>query len=78
MEEVKRKRGRPKKVKLPEEIQTLVDEVKSKQNNEILKEIQEDSIKEFNEVVKDSSGWDVPLGQEIEYFDANLSYELKV
>jgi len=28
MEEVKRKRGRPKKVKLPEEIKTLVQEVK--------------------------------------------------
>ena len=36
MEEVKRKRGRPKKVaQLPEEIQKIVDEVKEKESQEI-------------------------------------------
>ena len=34
MEEVKRKRGRPKKVKLPEEIKTLVQEVQQEKNTE--------------------------------------------
>nr|DAR62597.1 MAG TPA: AT hook containing protein [Bacteriophage sp.] len=29
MEEVKRKRGRPRKIKLPEEVQTIIDAVKT-------------------------------------------------
>lgn len=70
MEEVKRKRGRPRKVKLPEEIETLVTEVKNKQN---ITQIEEPIIQESKQ---ESSEWDVPIGQEIEYFDSNLSYEL--
>jgi hypothetical protein len=31
----KRKRGRPKKIKLPEEIQTMVEEVEKKQEEQI-------------------------------------------
>lgn len=66
----KRKRGRPRKNKLPEEVQTLVDETleKAKQVEEKPKE---EPIKE-----QTSFEWDVPIGQEIEYFDSNLSYEL--
>lgn len=67
MEEVKRKRGRPKKVKLPEEIQTLVEEVTSKSVEEI-NDIQEPIVESFK--------WDVPINSPIEYFDINLSYEL--
>ncbi len=59
----KKKRGRPKKVQLPEEIQTLVDETLK----EIPKPIQE---------TKPDIVWDVPLGQEIKYFDPRLSYEI--
>lgn len=68
METVKRKRGRPRKNKLPEEIQQLVQEVQSKQETVQ----QPEEVK----VSSDKVEWDVPLGQEIEYFDSNLSYEL--
>ena len=34
MEEIKRKRGRPRKTQLPDEIQKIVDEVKSKEEKE--------------------------------------------
>jgi len=64
--ETKKKRGRPKKVKLPEEIKTLVDETTKLSN----------PPKEKTEEVKRNGDWDVPIGAEIKFFDANLSYEL--
>lgn len=69
MAEVKRKRGRPKKqVILPEEIQTIVQEVEQKaQEISIEPEIIQEEI-EFK--------WDVPIDQEITFFDRDLSYEL--
>lgn len=72
MEQLKKKRGRPKKVKLPEEIQQIISEVETKKEeaNTIEEPIKKTSI----ELPK--SEWDVPLGQQIDYFDANLSYEL--
>ena len=69
MEEIKRKRGRPKKVKLPEEIKTLVQEVQQEKTEPT--KIQEpipESIK--------SSEWDVPKEEYIKFFDKRLSYEL--
>ena len=69
MEEIKRKRGRPKKVKLPEEIKTLVQEVQQEKKTEPTK-IQEpipESIK--------SSEWDVPKEEYIKFFDKRLSSE---
>lgn len=61
----KRKRGRPRKIKLPEEIQTIINEVEDK------------SVAKVSQpVVSSNTEWDVPLGQNIEFFDANLSYEL--
>ena len=79
MEEVKRKRGRPKKVKLPEEIQQLVDEVKSKQ--EVSEKIEQPIITEEKEEQKETvkevqKEWDISIDQEIEFFDPTLSYEL--
>lgn len=65
MEEVKRKRGRPKKVKLPEEITSLIQEVESKQTNT-----------SEQEPIKRDSEWDVPIGSIIKFFDKRLSYEL--
>lgn len=70
-EQVKRKRGRPRKNKLPEEIQTLVKETVQKVQETPVKEV----VKEEPQIVP-SSEWDVPIGQEVEYFDSNLSYEL--
>lgn len=69
--ETKRKRGRPKKVQLPEEIQNLVNEVQNKaeQQTEIKTVIAEPKKpEEFK--------WDVKIGDPIEFFDANLSYEI--
>lgn len=70
MEEIKRKRGRPKKVKLPQEIKTLVQEAKQEKKVESTK-IQEPII----ELTK-SLEWDVPKGEYINFFDKRLSYEL--
>lgn len=71
MEQVKRKRGRPRKNKLPEEIQQLVQDTQKKANQALIKEpILEESKKE------EPFKWDVPIGQEIKYFDPTLSYEL--
>lgn len=69
MEEVK-KRGRPRKIKLPEEIQTLVDEVQEKQ-----KELQQPSTEE-SKVFNREGNWDVKIDDEILFFDKRLSYEL--
>lgn len=68
MEEVKRKRGRPRKVKLPDEIQTIIDNVE--QSKAVTQPVKLEKSK------IEKSEWDVPLGQEIKFFDANLSYEL--
>lgn len=78
VEQVKRKRGRPRKNPLPEEVNNLVQETIAKQKKET-KETKETSPKEEPPkeiLLKETSKWDVPLGEEIEYFDANLSYEL--
>ena len=73
-EQVKRKRGRPRKNKLPEEIQTLVDDTLVKQEAIIgLTSVQDtNNIKHVNS----NKIWDVPLQQEIKFFDSRLSYEL--
>lgn len=72
-EEVKRKRGRPKKVKLSEEVQQLVKEVETK-SEVIIKQPIEQPIEENQQ--SPQSEWDIPLGTEIEFFDSNLSYEI--
>lgn len=73
MEEVKRKRGRPKKVKIPEEIEKVIN---------IINETKEKEEKEFHQIVEDikqehrQGEWDFPLDKEIPFFDSRLSYEL--
>lgn len=70
---VKRKRGRPRKVKLPEEVKDIIKdvEVKAQEVKPIVEEIPEEPIPQ-----ESSSIWDVKIGDKIEYFDANLSYEV--
>lgn len=73
MAEEKKKRGRPRKqpVQLPQEIKELIQEVENKQ------QIPEEKISEEIIPIKDDSFiWDVPIDQEIKFFDRNLSYEL--
>lgn len=67
MEQPKKKRGRPKKVKLPEEIQTLIKEVESKVEIVPTQEPIETQV---------SNEWDVPKSEYIKFFDKRLSYEL--
>lgn len=76
MEQVKRKRGRPRKNPLPEELQNLVNE--TQELSEAHQGLIEASKLEDSEPVSQTKQgeWDVPLGQQIEFFDANLSYEL--
>ncbi len=75
-EKVKRKRGRPRKNKLPEEIQKLVSETQEKaQDSEWI--VDDSTVEDFDKVESNNlSEWDIPIGCEIKYFDASLSYEL--
>ena len=81
MEEIKKKRGRPRKnpsPELPEEIKSIVEEVQEKQQ-EIQQQLQEEIKKESPEesIVDHKEGiWDVKLDDPIPYFDKRLSYEL--
>ena len=71
--EVKRKRGRPRKVQVPDEVQQLiavVNETKKKEEEEF-HQVVEEVKKEYRK-----GKWDVPIGKEIEYFDKRLSYEI--
>lgn len=71
MEEVKKKRGRPRKnqiQELPQEIQSLVNEVQEKQQ-QLQKEIPKP-------IISKEGKWDVKIGDPIEYFDKRLSYEI--
>ena len=76
MEQVKRKRGRPRKNPLPDELQKLVAETKNLE--EAHQGLQEASKLEqlAPQETKKSGEWDVPLGTPIEFFDSNLSYEI--
>lgn len=76
MEQVKRKRGRPRKNPLPEELQNLVNETQelSEAHQGLMEAAQ---FEDSESIAPPKKGkWDVPLGQPIEFFDANLSYEL--
>ena len=69
--QIKRKRGRPRKTQLPEEIQKIIDDVKSKEDDEFTS-----IIEKAKEVLAENREWDVTIDQEIKYFDPILSYEL--
>lgn len=71
MAEVKKKRGRPRKNPLPEEIQNLVNEVQEK-----IDKVESPVIPEPTPEPLDYSLWDIPKDQKIEFFDTELSYEL--
>ena len=75
MEEVKKKRGRPRKnpdvPKIPEEIKSIIEEVQEKQE-----QIQQ-QLEEFpKEPIHKEGEWDVKIGDPVPYFDKRLSYEL--
>lgn len=67
--ETKRKRGRPRKVQLPEEIKEIIKEIPTTNNTE-------STIREEQPRNNEDFTWDFPIGSKIEFFDSNLSYEL--
>ena len=68
MTEIKKKRGRPKKNILPQEIQTLIQDTQEKAKSE---------TQTLPEHIQNSSEeWDVPISQNIEYFDSVKYNEL--
>ena len=72
MEEVKRRRGRPRKIKLPEEVQNVIDSVKKaeiKEEENLVKDIEKD-------IVRTNFEWDYPISQTISFFDRTKSYEI--
>ena len=72
MEEVKRKRGRPKKIKIPEEVQKLIDiakQTEEKHEQEFIQDIEKD-------IVRTNFEWDYPISQTISFFDRTKSYEI--
>lgn len=64
MEEVKKKRGRPRKT----QIQEIVEAHEEKERQEIHQMVLEEKAKRKQ--------WDVQIDEDIEFFDINLSYEL--
>ena len=77
MEQVKKKRGRPRKNPIPEvpaEIQNIIQEVQQKQE-ELQQQINEELPKEKEPEHKEGI-WDVKIGDPVPYFDKRLSYEL--
>lgn len=71
MSEPKRKRGRPRKNPLPEEIKQLVEETQEKALEPTVEQKMEEAKERYY-----SKYWDFPIGRELEFFDARYSYEL--
>ena len=69
MVETKKKRGRPKKIKIPDPIQDIIDDINNKEDQEF-HQIGEEERKKINKQ------WDVSIDDPIDFFDANLSYEI--
>ena len=74
MEELKKKRGRPKKTpEIHEEIKSIIEEVQEKQQ-ELQQQIEE--LPKEESIIHREGEWDVKIDDPIEYFDKRLSYEL--
>lgn len=77
MEQVKKKRGRPRKNPQPEisqEIKSIIEEVTEKQQ-ELQQQIKEE-LPEEPKIIKKEGEWDVKIGDPIPHFDKRLSYEV--
>ena len=76
MEEIKKKRGRPRKEhipEIPEEIKSIVEEVQEKQK-ELQQQLNETIIEP--QITNKEGEWDVKIDDPIPYFDKTLSYEI--
>lgn len=72
--ETKKKRGRPKKVQLPEEIKELINNIPTEPVNKQTTELINEPITDTN--ISNNIIWDFSIDQQIEFFDTNMSYEL--
>ena len=73
MEEIKKKRGRPRKEpvpEIPEEIKSIVEEVQEKQK-ELQQQLNETIIEP--QITNKEGEWDVKIDDPIPYFDKTLS-----
>ena len=75
MEEVKKKRGRPRKTQLPEEIQKIIDDVQATTSTKEHEEFLE-TVREMKQERQHGFKWDVTKDDQIHFFDKRLSYEL--
>ena len=69
MEQIKRRRGRPRKNPLPNPIQEIIQDLNIQEEQSIKKYIKEKKDKRKGE-------WDIKVGDQIKFFDRNLSYEI--
>lgn len=69
MEQIKRKRGRPRKNTLPNPIQNIIQDLDIKEEQNIKQYIQEEKEKR-------KGVWDIKIDDPINFFDRNLSYEI--
>ena len=67
--------ARKKKI-IPEELQSIIDEVKQKEHEEDVQEARELVQQYRTERTNSLDYWDVKKEDKVEYFDPNLSYEL--
>ena len=67
--EEKRKRGRPRKVVIPDELQNLIDAAQRCDHEEFKQIVEQEKEKATNR-------WDVKKDDPIPYFDKRLSYEI--
>ena len=68
--ETKRKRGRPRKIQVPEEIKEIIKEIPK--NTEPINKVEPIQKPKDN----DNFIWDFPIGSKIDFFDSDMSYEL--
>lgn len=69
--DVTKRRGRSKKIQLPEELQKLVTDIENQQHEEF-QQIKE----EIQRKISKKGEWDFKIGDPIEFFDRSFSYEL--
>lgn len=68
---IAKKRGRPKKVVISEEVDILTAAIKKQEEQEFQEALKEELAKR-----KQEQPWDIKKGEPITYFDKRLSYEL--
>lgn len=61
-------------IQLPEEIQNIINEMREKESKDDFDQVKSEVLDDIQK--NNNSEWDVRIGDHIDYFDINLSYEL--